>query len=80
MFELLDTLGLEIRPFKIDLKDHPGEPYMNIRMSLLEMAGSQSVPSLFVGGDSLGGFEKTNRLHQQGLLIPKFVNVGAINE
>ena len=78
MFELLDRLNLGIQPKTIDLNDHPGAAYKNLRKTIGELAGSQSVPSLFVGGESLGGFHKTFSLHDMGSLVPRLERVGAI--
>ena len=47
-----------------------------IRQQLERQANSRSVPSLFVGGQAIGGFRATNLLFRQGKLIPLLEKAG----
>mmetsp|Transcript_19610 Transcript_19610/g.29097 ORF Transcript_19610/g.29097 Transcript_19610/m.29097 type:complete len:683 (-) Transcript_19610:9-2057(-) len=78
IFELLAIVGIP-NPHIIDLDDYKeNDKVLEIRHQLLLKAKSKSVPSLFVGGESLGGFYKVNQLHQAGELVPKLQNAGLI--
>lgn len=78
MLELLSLIGITT-PHIIDLDDYNADgTNVKIRYQLLQKAKSKSVPSLFVGGESLGGFHKVRKLHQSGELVRKLQDVGLL--
>ena len=79
ILELLSLIGIT-DPHTIDIGDYRADgKIMEIRYQLLLKAKSQSVPSLFVGGEALGGFYKVDKLHKQGNLVPKLEKVGLLS-
>jgi len=41
-----------------------------MRVKLVEMSGQRTVPQIFVGGASIGGYSDMIALHQKGALMP----------
>ncbi|CAJ1951176.1 unnamed protein product [Cylindrotheca closterium] len=76
MFELLITVGIS-NPHIIDLDEYKKNgTAAKIRASLVKLAKSNQVPSLFVGGEALGGYYKVLQLNQSQKLVPKLKAAG----
>ena len=41
-----------------------------MRAKLVEMSGQRTVPQIFIGGASIGGYSDMMALHQKGQLMP----------
>ena len=41
-----------------------------MRAKLVEMSGQRTVPQIFIGGTSIGGYSDMVALHQKGQLMP----------
>ena len=76
MLELLSMVGVS-DPYIIDLKDHR-EISQNIRYELVKLSGTNQVPNLFIGGESIGRYRDAQKLHDAELLIPKLEAAKAI--
>lgn len=76
--ELLDRIGVARENIHIiDLDDYKSiEP--DIRANMKAISGWRSVPNLFVGGEWIGGYTRTEELHDLGELETKFRKVGAL--
>mmetsp|Transcript_38534 Transcript_38534/g.93222 ORF Transcript_38534/g.93222 Transcript_38534/m.93222 type:complete len:804 (-) Transcript_38534:126-2537(-) len=78
MFELLGTVGIS-KPHIIDLDNYKNNRTdRKIRASLVELARSNQVPSLFVGGEALGRYYNVLQLHQSQQLVPKLKATGLL--
>jgi len=78
LLELLTLVGVK-EPHVVELgyhRDIPGD----IRDQLTLQAGSRSVPSLFIGGVSIGGYTDAKKMHTLGELSVKLKNAGVITE
>lgn len=64
----LTGLGVPVK--KIDVTDD--EP---MREKLIELTGQRTVPQIFVGEESIGGYSDLKALHARGEFLPK-VNAG----
>ncbi|KAL3932883.1 MAG: hypothetical protein SGBAC_010643 [Bacillariaceae sp.] len=78
MLELLGTVGIS-NPHIIDLDDYKGNGRdRKIRASLVELARSNQVPSLFLNGEALGRFHNVVELNQSQKLVPKLKVAGLL--
>lgn len=77
LLELLELVGVK-EPHIIELGAHRNIP-QDVRYQLTLQAGSRSVPSLFIGGESIGGYIKTKRLQDSGELSLKLKKSGAVS-
>ena len=80
MLELLNRIGVDTTNNQvhiIDLDDY--KPISGaIRQHMKKLTGRRSVPNLFIDSEFIGGFSQTNEMHEQGQLIPKFINAEII--
>jgi glutaredoxin len=58
---LLDNLGVDYE--EIDVTNAP-----EVREQLVEETGQKTVPQIFIDGESIGGYDELNELHQNGQL------------
>ena len=68
---LTDTLGVPASKLKVVECDTLGAEGYALRVELSKMTGRSSVPNIFIGGASVGGFSDgpgVNTLHEQGKL------------
>ena len=75
LLELLRTMARVQEPRVVELGPH-NQIDSSIRQQLYLHASSRSVPSLFVGGESIGGYNAASRLFHTGQLIPKLEEAG----
>ena len=61
---LFKQLGVEVE--KIDVTHDPEE-----RSNLVKRTGQRTVPQIFIGEESIGGFSDANALYQKGELQKK---------
>ncbi|KAL3918661.1 MAG: hypothetical protein SGILL_004133, partial [Bacillariaceae sp.] len=73
--ELLKRIG--VQPHIIDLDDYKVIS-KDIRLHMLNITGRRSVPNLFIGGEYIGGFRRTSKMHEKGELIPKLQKAGVL--
>lgn len=71
--ELLSSVGVKDLHI-IDLDDHKAIS-QNIRHNMLTLTGRRSVPNLFIGGESFGGFAQTTDMHKEGKLLAKLIEM-----
>lgn len=75
--ELLDRIG--VRQQIIDLDDY--KPIaLDIRGHMKQRTGRNQVPNLWIGGEWVGGFSRTNDYHKRGELVPLLEKVGVLTE
>ena len=60
------VLGLGVEVEKIDVTHDPDE-----RKRLVQVTGQRTVPQIFIGDESIGGYSDAYALHQRGELEPK---------
>ncbi len=61
---LLDSIGADFE--EVDITKYP-----EIIMELVKKSGLRTVPQIFVGDTSLGGYDTIARLHQEWMLLWK---------
>ncbi|MBL8910685.1 MAG: glutaredoxin [Archangium sp.] len=61
---MLGMLGVPVK--KIDVTDD--QP---MREKLVELTGQRTVPQIFVGEESIGGYSDLKALHARGEFLPK---------
>ena len=76
IFELLNLIGVT-NPFAIDLSAY-GNLSQDIQYNLLSMTGRHAVPNIFIGGESIGGYDLAMALHEQEKLVPMLQSSGAM--
>lgn len=76
LLELLTLVGVTA-PRIIELGEHYNIP-RDVRDQLTIQAGTRSVPSLFIGGESIGGYINAKNLDGSGELSVKLKNAGVI--
>lgn len=64
----------DLKVIELDQRDDCGE----IQDSLLRMTGARTVPRVFIGGKSVGGSDDVAALANNGQLVPKLKEAGAI--
>jgi thioredoxin reductase (NADPH) len=73
--EFLSSVGAE-RPQLIDLEDYDKDVQVALRNNMMAISGRRSVPNLFVGGEFVGGYAQTLKMHEAGQLVAKLRAVG----
>jgi thioredoxin reductase (NADPH) len=76
IFELLSVIGVK-DPFSIDLTAY-GNLSQDIQYNLHSMTGRHAVPNIFIGGESIGGYDLAKALHEQEKLVPMLQQHGAL--
>jgi len=64
--ELFKSLGLEVHALELDKIDNGAD----IQQTLAEMSGQKTVPSVYIGGQHIGGCDSTLKLHTENKLLP----------
>ncbi|KAJ6314667.1 hypothetical protein OIU78_018195 [Salix suchowensis] len=72
--QLLNQLGAKYIAVELDTEKDGNE----IQSALLEWTGQRTVPNVFIGGNHIGGCDKTTGLHQEGKLVPLLTDAGAV--
>ncbi|KAB2610219.1 glutaredoxin-like [Pyrus ussuriensis x Pyrus communis] len=72
--QLLTQLGATYKAIELD-KESDGA---QIQSALGEWTGQRTVPNVFIGGNHIGGCDKTTALHKEGKLVPLLTQAGAV--
>ncbi|KAF5479632.1 hypothetical protein F2P56_000439 [Juglans regia] len=72
--QLLTQLGATFKAIELDTESDGKE----IQTALAEWTGQKTVPNVFIGGNHIGGCDKTTALHKEGKLIPLLTEAGAL--
>ncbi|KAI5604760.1 hypothetical protein POPTR_001G347700v4 [Populus trichocarpa] len=72
--QLLNQLGAKYTTVELDTEKDGGE----IQSALHEWTGQRTVPNVFIGGNHIGGCDKTTGMHQEGKLVPLLADAGAV--
>ncbi|KAG2714587.1 hypothetical protein I3843_03G037500 [Carya illinoinensis] len=72
--QLLTQLGTTFKAIELDTESDGSE----IQSALAEWTGQKTVPNVFIGGNQIGGCDKTTALHKEGKLIPLLTEAGAL--
>ncbi|KAJ6965737.1 glutaredoxin-like [Populus alba x Populus x berolinensis] len=72
--ELLNQLGAKYTAVELDTEKDGSD----IQSALLEWTGQRTVPNVFIGGNHIGGCDKTTGMHQEGKLVPLLADAGAV--
>ena len=73
--KLFGDVGVPI--FVVDITRR--EDMSDIQSCLEEKTGARSVPRVFINGESIGGCDQVLKMHDLGKLVPKLVEVGALD-
>lgn len=66
--QLLQQLGVPYHLIELDSGQFPTPVLREIRQQLRLKTGSSTLPQLFIGGQSIGGYTETHRAWKQGQL------------
>ncbi|XP_041003778.1 glutaredoxin-like [Juglans microcarpa x Juglans regia] len=72
--QLLTQLGATFKAIELDTESDGKE----IQAALAEWTEQKTVPNVFIGGNHIGGCDKTTALHKEGKLIPLLTEAGAL--
>ncbi len=72
--KLLQQLGVTFKAIELDFEGDGSE----IQAALAEWTGLRTVPNVFVGGNHIGGCDKTVAMHEEGKLVPLITQAGAV--
>ncbi|KAK7395652.1 hypothetical protein VNO78_16217 [Psophocarpus tetragonolobus] len=74
--KLFTTLGVNFKVIELDSESDGSD----IQSALAEWTGQRTVPNVFIGGNHIGGCDKTTALHNQGKLVPMLTSAGALTK
>ncbi|KAI8020253.1 hypothetical protein LOK49_LG04G03678 [Camellia lanceoleosa] len=72
--KLLTDIGATYKVIELDAESDGDD----VQSALLEWTGQRTVPNVFVGGNHIGGCDKTMAMHKEGKLVPLLTQVGAV--
>ncbi|KAM2682813.1 hypothetical protein EV1_044512 [Malus domestica] len=72
--QLLTQLGASYKAIELDSESDGAQ----IQSALAEWTGQRTVPNVFIGGNHIGGCDKTTALHKEGKLVPLLTQTGAV--
>ncbi|KAI4388047.1 hypothetical protein MLD38_000419 [Melastoma candidum] len=72
--KLLSDLGVNFKAIELDKEADGGE----VQSALAQWTGQRTVPNVFIGGNHIGGCDKTTAIHKEGKLVPLLTEAGAI--
>ncbi|XP_041003779.1 glutaredoxin-C2-like [Juglans microcarpa x Juglans regia] len=72
--QLLTELGANFKAYELDTESDGSE----IQAALAEWTGQKTVPSVFIGGNHIGGGDATAALNKEGKLVPLLTQVGVV--
>eukprot|EP01116_Phalansterium_solitarium_P010696 TRINITY_DN25813_c0_g1_i1.p2 TRINITY_DN25813_c0_g1~~TRINITY_DN25813_c0_g1_i1.p2 ORF type:complete len:146 (-),score=36.99 TRINITY_DN25813_c0_g1_i1:113-550(-) len=72
--KLLNNVGAAFSVLELD--NLAGGKADAIQSELKRVTGASTVPRVFIGGKSIGGYDDTSRLHKQGQLLPRLQEAG----
>ncbi|KAB1209147.1 Glutaredoxin [Morella rubra] len=72
--QLLTQLGANFKTIELDTESDGGE----IQAALAAWTGQKTVPNVFIGGNHIGGCDKTTAIHNEGKLVPLLSQAGAV--
>ncbi|KAF3952456.1 hypothetical protein ACB098_01G266200 [Castanea mollissima] len=72
--QLLTQLGATFKAIELDTESDGNE----IQAALAEWTGQKTVPNVFIGGNHIGGCDKTTALNNEGKLVPLLTQAGAV--
>ncbi|KAK4797812.1 hypothetical protein SAY86_030138 [Trapa natans] len=72
--KLLSELEANYKAVELDQEVDGGE----VQAALGEWTGQKTVPNVFIGGNHIGGCDKTMAMHGEGKLVPLLIQAGAI--
>ncbi|NP_001352099.1 glutaredoxin [Cicer arietinum] len=73
--KLFTNLGVTFKAIELDSESDGSE----IQGALAEWTGQRTVPSVFIGGNHIGGCDATTNLHNQGKLVSLLASAGAVS-
>ncbi|OWM71523.1 hypothetical protein CDL15_Pgr005710 [Punica granatum] len=72
--QLLADLGATFKAIELD-QEKDGE---EVQAALAEWTGQRTVPNVFIGGNHIGGCDKTTAMNGDGKLVPLLTQAGAV--
>ncbi|KAK9272362.1 hypothetical protein L1049_002733 [Liquidambar formosana] len=72
--ELFSQLGVTYKAIELNSESNGSE----IQSALAEWTGQRTVPNVFIGGNHVGGCDKTMAMHNEGKLVPLLTQAGAV--